>query len=49
MGLRVKFLEAIRADSEKAYEFGFKTAVKDENAILRKDTANKKYEIEWVF
>ena len=47
MGLRVKFLEAIRADSEKAYEFGFKTAVKDENAILRKDTANKKFEIEW--
>ena len=47
MGLRVKFLEAIRLDSEKAYEFGFKTAVVEENAILRKATANQKVEVNW--
>ena len=46
MGLRVKFLEAIRADSEKAYEFGFKTAVVEENAILRKASSNKKLDIQ---
>ena len=47
MGLRIKFLEAIRLDSEKAYEFSFKTAVVDEKAILRKDTANEKIEVNW--
>jgi len=45
--LKNKFIEAIRLDSEKAYEFGFKTAVADENVILKKSKATFEETVSW--
>ena len=45
--MKNKFIEAIRLDSEKAYEFGFKTAVADENVILKKSKATFEETVSW--